>query len=329
MVLGLAAASWLIYKLLLKEISAQRHQNLHRLFANLAVHTGTWILMAVAFLSLQAIDQPSGAVERLEAYLGFALIISCGIVFVKTCRILLFEYLFLGHMRAGVPVLLVNLFSLLLSIILGVWVVTEIFDIKLAPLLATSAIFSLVLGLALQDTLGNLFAGIALQLDKPYEIGDWIEIQNNGRKLVGQVLEISWRATVLIGLSEESITLPNRLMSQAEVSNFSTKTRAVIRSQIFRVTYGADLALAKQSLLEAARSVPVTLSNPSPLALIFETTESWIAIKLIYFIENYGSQFVVADQIFQKGLEALDKAGIATAGPRIFVAMDRAESNPA
>ena len=90
-------------------------------------------------------------------------------------------------MRAGVPVLLVNLFSLLLSAVIGFWMMTGIFEFNLAPLLATSAVFSIVLGLALQDTLGNLFAGVALQLDKPYEMGAAIEVTTSSQKWVGQV----------------------------------------------------------------------------------------------------------------------------------------------
>jgi len=129
--------------------------------------------------------------ERIAAYLGLATLIAGAIVFVKVCRILLFEYLFIGHMKEGVPLLIVNLFTLVISIGIVGWFATELFGVKLGPLLATSAVFSLILGLALQDTLGNLFAGVALQLDKPYEIGDWIEVNNGGATWVGQVEEIS------------------------------------------------------------------------------------------------------------------------------------------
>ena len=121
---------------------------------------------------------------------------------------------------------------------MATWIGAEIFNIRLTPILATSAIFSLVLGLALQDTLGNLFAGVALQFDKPYEIGDWIEIQSSGQKWIGQVYEISWRATVLIASTEESITVPNRIVAQAQIANYSTKYRPITRSQLFRLPFG-------------------------------------------------------------------------------------------
>ena len=89
----------------------------------------------------------------------------------------------------------------------------------------------------MQDTLGNLFAGVALQFDKPYEIGDWIEIHNSGQKWVGQIYEITWRATLLIGFVEEFITVPNRVMGQSEISNFrrSTTLLFVLRFLNFRL----------------------------------------------------------------------------------------------
>src|SRR5690606_32742898 len=144
---------------------------------------------------------------------------------------------FMGSVKAGVPILVVNIFSLMLSVLLTFWVVSRLFGVQLGPLLATSAAFSIILGLALQDTSGNLFAGISLQLDKNYEIGDWIEITTGLLKVVGQVKEITWRSTLLTGLSDELITLPNRLMSGASISNYSPADSPIVRSQVFRVPH--------------------------------------------------------------------------------------------
>ena len=271
------------------------------------------------FLVLHNVDEPGAFVSHFLPYVGL-LSILCGLtVLVKTTRILVLEYLFLGHMTVGVPLLLINIFTLVLSIILGGWVATEIFAVKLAPLLATSAIFSVVLGLALQDTLGNLFAGVALQFDKPYELGDWIEIQSTGQKWVGQVQEISWRATNLLGLSDESITIPNRVLAAAQVSNFSTRFRPIVRSQVFRIPFGSPNDKVKEMLILAAAKVPAIRRNPAPLVLITETTESWATFKLIYFIDDYGSQFSIADKIISNSLEALEQSGVPLASTRLLL----------
>jgi small-conductance mechanosensitive channel len=320
MTIGLIFAAVIIYKLFLRQISEERHRNLKNLFKNLAIH----LLCAFAtfggyYATYRLNVDGNEALTRIGSYVGLISIISWTIVFVKTCRILLFEYLFLSHMRVGVPLLLVNLFSLLLTVVLSGWLLTELFSVKLAPLLATSAIFSVVLGLALQDTLGNLFSGIAMTFDKPYEIGDWIEITLDSHKWVGQVQEISWRATVLQGISDESISVPNRLMGQTQISNFSTKHRPICRSQLFRVAHGSDIAEAKRVLKEAVLRVPSILKEPAAFPYAWESNESFVSIKVVYFIENFGRQFLIGDEIITAGNAALQRAGFELAPPRVLV----------
>jgi small-conductance mechanosensitive channel len=202
---------------------------------------------------------------------------------------------------------------------LTAWIGAEIFNVRLTPLLATSAIFSLVLGLALQDTLGNLFAGVALQFDKPYEIGDWIEIQTGTQKWVGQVYDISWRATVLIAFGEEAITVPNRIMGQAQIANFATKYRPIMRNLLFRLPFDVEISRAKELLIKAAVSVPEIRKTPSPVVIITETTESWINFKLLYFIDNFGLQYRIADYIQSRVLDELRKGGISLAKAQIII----------
>jgi small-conductance mechanosensitive channel len=264
-ILILATGAWAVYKLFLRGVAAHRHENLKRLFSNLSVHMLITVVLFGLYESATRFNTGIVALERLDGYIGVLTLFAGATVFVKTWRILVFEYLFLGHMKVGVPLLLVNLFTLLLSVVIGGWIVTQIFNIQIAPLLATSAIFSVVLGLAMQDTLGNLFAGVALQFDKPYELGDWVEVHGTGQKWVGQVHEISWRATVLVGLADEAITLPNRVMAQSQISNFSLKTRPIVRTLNFRIPYGSELSRAKAALLQAALTVPSIRRNPAPL----------------------------------------------------------------
>lgn len=319
--LGLSLFAWLGYKLLLRKASEERHRNLSRLFKNLALHVTFGNTLFVLYYALHSLSLriDNTAYERLASYVGFFTLLSGMVIFVKVSRIYLFEYLFLSHMRVAVPLLLVNLFTLLLSIVLGGWLCTEIFAIKLAPLIATSAVFSLVLGLALQDTLGNLFAGVALQFDKPYEIGDWIEIQALPQKWVGQVQEISWRATVLLSMTEESITIPNRLIAQSEVSNFSTRVRPIIRSQGFRIPYEVDPNRAKPVFAQALHAIEGIRNNPAPLFLVTESADSWYLLKVIYFLDDYGTQFIVGDRVITACLKALHAAKIDLATPKLKV----------
>lgn len=316
---GLSAISWIIYKVALGAVSLERHKMLGRLFKNLLFHLLAGSSFLGIYLGLTRLSEDYPSAERFLAYAGTLAIIWAAIIFIKAARIFLFEYLFLGHMRSGVPLLLVNLLTLILSLVLSGWILTEIFYVKLTPLLATSAIFSLVLGLALQDTLGNLFAGVALQIDKPYEIGDWIEVQNGAQKWVGQVYEISWRATILLGFGDEFITVSNRSMAQSEIINFAAKSRPFLRIQLFRIPYGSPIAKAKEILTYTALATPGVRKDPLPDTIVSELNENWILLKLFYYIDNYPIQYMIADKINLNALEGLEKAGMKIAQTRITV----------
>ncbi len=326
-IVGLCIASWLIYKTLLKNASPTRHQNLRKLFVNLIAH----LCIFSSFFSVYALVQktvesaPDSLSERLISYFGLLTLISGAIVFVKACRILLFEYLFIGHMKEGVPVLLVNLFTLILSIGIGAWIANDIFGIRLTPILATSAIFSLVLGLALQDTLGNLFAGVALQLDKPFEIDDWIEVMQGGQKWIGQVQEITWRATTINGLFDEHLIIPNRVISQAEIANYTSPNRPIWRSQTFRMPLGPNLEDIRLLLKEALFEISAIRQDPAPFVTIPETNESWALFRCSYTIDDYGKQWIIGTEVSAEIIRKLYESGHSIAAQRIQVIR---ENNP-
>ncbi len=301
----LLVITWFFYQLFLKNVSDERHRNIRNQFRQILQNFLFLNLLYFCFSFLHSISAEWPNTSRILPYLGLLTFIWGSITFVKTCRLLILQYLFLGSMQHGVPMLMVNIFSLLLSVLLAFWGVGHIFGLQLGPLIATSAAFSIILGLALQDTLGNLFAGISLQLDRNYEIGNWIEVVSGIQRCVGQVKEISWRSTTLIGLSDEIITLPNRFVAQAQVSNYSPEHHPIIRSQNFRFEYTTDLNQAKTILERAAAEISGVRGIPAPLAYIHETNENWVNMKLIYFIDNYGSQYSIGDKVQRRSIELL------------------------
>lgn len=314
--LGLIA--FLFYRFFLGNVSDERHRNLKAHFKNLI----NYFLILSFFYGLFYLANQMKEIEtvnRLIPYLGLVCFFIGASFLVKCSRLIVLQYLFLGSMRAGVPLLLVNIFSLVLSILIGFWAVNLILGVQVTPLLATSAAFSIVLGLALQDTLGNLFAGISLQIDKTFEIGDWIEVMNGPIKIVGQVKELSWRSTLLVGFSDEMITLPNKLVAQCQVSNFSPENQPILRSQIFKFPFTTDYAKAKDLLEQAASQISEVRGIPAPFAFIQEMNDYGVTIKLIYFLDNYGKQFAIGDKIACRALSLLEKNNMHLLKPTINI----------
>lgn len=317
------ASTWLFYQLFLRNLSEERHKSIRDQIKDILKHFIIFSLFFLTFYMINPNQELGPLAQKALPYVALLTFAWGAMVFVRSTRLLVLFYLFLGAKQEGVPILMVNIFSLLVSMIILFWGAAKIFNVQLGPLLATSAAFSLILGLAMQDTLGNLFAGISLQLDKNYEIGDWIEIQMGSHKAVGKVVEITWRSTLLIGFSEEFITIPNRTMATAQISNYSPVDRPIIRSQIFRVKYGSDLKKVKVLLEKAALTVNDVLNSPEPYSYVQETTESWITFKLGYYIESFGSQHNVADKIVNAVVLAFHENNIEFARPEISVSLNQ------
>ena len=318
-ILFLCVASWIAYKTILKGVSADRHRMFHRDFNNLLNHVMIALGFYGVFEILVWVGDDAAWPHVLLPYWGFAVLLWGGIVIVKVVRIITFEYLFFFSMRTGVPLLIVNIMSILLSLIMAGWVLTAFFNFQVVSLLATSAVLSIVLGLALQDTLGNLFAGIALQFDKAFEIGDWVELKNGSDKIVGQVHEISWRATMLLAITDEMITIPNRNLGQWQISNFAARERPFYRSHILRFSYGTPVEKTRGILLEATKSVKGILQDPPPSVIIGDLTEYWYTMRVIYALYSYGGQWNIADEYFSRALADLERAGIELAPPRLLL----------
>lgn len=311
--------AWVAYKLLLRAVSRERHKIFQAHFRNLSVHAGLAIALYAAYSSLAWASAEGWSSPTTTAYVGLVAIAWGLAVLVKSLRIIAYEYLFFTSMKAGVPLLLVNMLTLVFSLIATAWYLTSIFRLDLTPILATSAVLSIILGLALQDTIGNLFAGVSLQFDKPFELGDWIEVRSGGDRIIGRAEEMSWRSVLLRATTDELITLPNRWLAQAQIINYAGKTSPPLRQQSIRVPHTAPVSIVKSALLKAFTSQPGVLREPPPAVLLMETTESFLLLKVFYCVEDYGTQFSVADRCLEQALVNLREAGIELAKPQLDV----------
>src|SRR3954470_6706881 len=101
-------------------------------------------------------------------------------------------------------------------------VVAYVFSAPVGTLIATSGVFAIILGLALQSTLADVFSGLALNLSKVYEVGDWIVLSDGTQ---GRVIETNWRGTSLLNGANDLVVLPNSSLAKAQVTNLSSPNR--------------------------------------------------------------------------------------------------------
>ena len=317
LILGLS--SWLFYRVFLQEISPKRHLRLKVQYRRVFTFWTLGAMTSFLFWVIQTLPEDHSFFFRLGAYLALCSILISAVTLIFIAQLLVYVYLFFNNMNVGVPRLIVNIFTLVFGTCVFGCLSSEIFGLALMPLLATSAVFSLVLGLALQDTLGNLFSGVALQLERPFNIGDWVEIYTGTYHWIGQIQEINWRATLILSYSDELISLPNKTMAQSQILVVSNELRAPRRNQCFYFPHNINFKAAKEVIYNATLRTTGVLAEPEPVILSLENNPSWVVVKVFYSIDNFSRQYRIGDQVFINGLLDLNKAQIPLARPTIEV----------
>lgn len=160
-------------------------------------------------------------------------------------------------------------------------------------LLTTSAVGAVVVGFALQDTLGNLFAGLAIQIEKPFRVGDWILV--SGRD--GQVQEITWRATKLLTKDGEFLVVPNSIVSKEPVLNYSEPTVANSVSVDVGASYLTPPNEVKSAILEAIGNAPLAIRAPEPKVLLQSFGDSAINYTAYFWVNDFGMEREARDQV--------------------------------
>jgi small-conductance mechanosensitive channel/CRP-like cAMP-binding protein len=191
------------------------------------------------------------------------------------------------------------------ALVIGVFAVVAVLK---APdkLLTTSAVGGLVIGLALQDTLGNLFAGLALQVEKPLFVGDWVRLGS----LEGKVKEITWRATKIRTKAGQFCVIPNTLISKDILVNYSNPSPIVRVEKTIGFGYEAHPNLVKKVVLEACADVPDILRTPKPDVLLDAYDDFSINYRCRFWIEDFGLSEIILDRFTTLLYYRLERAGL-------------------
>ncbi|MGD8720072.1 MAG: mechanosensitive ion channel family protein [Candidatus Zixiibacteriota bacterium] len=182
---------------------------------------------------------------------------------------------------------------------LAVIVLATLFALKafmgLEPtaLIATSTVLSAVIGLAMQDTLANIFAGIALQIGKPFRVGDWVTAYNQ----TGTVVSTSWRSTRIKTRDNHLIEIPNANIAKTEIFNYSVPTPLQRRQIEVGVVYAEPPNKVKGVLREAALAAKGVLPQPPPDVLLTNYGDFAITYRLRYWLNDFADVPRTEDRI--------------------------------
>lgn len=177
------------------------------------------------------------------------------------------------------------------AIVIGGFVIIAV---ALAPdeLLTPSAVGALVVGLALQDTLGNLFSGLALQVEKPFLVGNWVKVA----QLEGKVREVTWRATKILTKAGHLCVIPNTVIARDTIVNYSHPS-PVIRWEItIGFGYEAHPNKVKQCVLDTLADVPEILREPRPDLILEKYNDFSIDYRVRFWIKDFSQSEPIQDK---------------------------------
>ena len=158
--------------------------------------------------------------------------------------------------------------------------------------LTTSAVGAVVIGFALQDTLGNMFAGLAIQVEKPFRVGHWVGVGG----FEGLVSEVTWRATKLRTKTGNLVVLPNAFISKEAIVNYSEPAAPTRLEVEVGVSYGVPPNQVKAALTEAMANVPMALASPPPDAVVADFGASAVIYRIRFWVNDYSKDTIARDQ---------------------------------
>ncbi|NOJ77715.1 mechanosensitive ion channel [Myxococcus xanthus] len=264
------------------------------------------LLIAFIVLRLATWALPATAPEGMQKALQISWMLMFTFGGIRASVALALKVIRLRAPAVGTPKILRNVIDFTLYPLAVLPLLRTQFNVDLAGLVATSAVLSVVIGLALQETLGNLFAGLSLQLDRPFEVGHFIRIGTH----TGRVVFIGWRSIRLANFRREVITLPNSMVAKELVLNFTQDPNPVGIDVEFRLSRDAAPNQVKHALLETMRETPLILPEPAPIARTLSYEESAIRYMVRFFIGDYGLADAVKEDLHTRLWYRLRRANI-------------------
>jgi small-conductance mechanosensitive channel len=201
---------------------------------------------------------------------------------------------------------------------LAIILALDTLGVNVMPFIAGAGIAGVAIGFAAKDTLSNIIAGILLIVDRPFEVGDRIEVWNTpaGTATWGDVIDIGLRATKIRTTDNIVIIIPNNEIMLRDIVNY-TIINSKIRVRInLGIAYDADMNKAKEAILEVARSADWISADPPPKVVVRNFGESSVDLQLRVWIEDARKRMDTISYITDGVKEAFDRKKIEIPYPK-------------
>lgn len=221
------------------------------------------------------------------------------------------------HARTGseAPKLLVDMTAVVIAVFAIGFALAYVYGVSPTGFLTTSGIVIAIVGFALRSMISDLFTGIALGVERPFAIGDWVEIEGG---TVGKVVEMNWRATRLITRDDVSVVIPNSRLATLPFKNFSQPERCFRDRFDIVLDYDVTAYQAERLLLSAVNQIPeIAAINREATVRILEYMDRGVRWEVRYWVPDYPSRSKLRYQVKRNILRNLHYSSIAVPRAKI------------
>src|SRR5882762_6159570 len=297
--------------------STQKNRILVLIFTTAVVALGLYLFNRFFGDRLEP-GHPHANVFKIPALVLWALFAYFG---VRVVNAGIFDFAFRLRRGYEAPALVRNIFSLVAFTVLFVLIFKWFYsEVNLGALFTTSAIFGVIIGLALQDTLGNFFAGISLHADRPFQVGDVIVVGQQHH--TGVVEGITWRA-IKIRTFQNHIVLVSNSNAAKEAIEVCPRDNLNARLVFFGTLYTDSPAKTIHVVREAVRDADNVSPKITPIVRIRNLGESSIEWEIKYWLEDYAKYNDTDALVRQRVWYAFRRAGLNFAYPTRTVHVER------
>jgi len=244
-----------------------------------------YLLLAGLFGGLAAMLDGNVSVGRVFAFLyTFFLLASSG----RSIVLLGVDVVFGRRTHRAPPRIFRDVTQAIVYVIV-VMITLRAVGVEPGSLLTTSALLTAVVGLALQDTLGNMVSGLALQMQRPFQVGDWIQFDPDPRQ-IGQMTEMNWHTTTIMTNELVELIVPNALLAKAPIRNYSRPSHVSRRTITVQGPYESSPRRVHDAILAALAGTPGVLADPPPFVQTRNFADSGIDYAVYFFTDDFASR---------------------------------------
>jgi small-conductance mechanosensitive channel/CRP-like cAMP-binding protein len=272
------------------------------------------------YVPMRLLDWPPGKDPyEVRPDLAAACILLGVIFLLSLLKRYMWEYYFGEKRRMEIPKFVREIFSALFFCITLLLVASRIYHIQPSGVLFSSTVVVGIIGWAMQDLLGNVISGVALQIGKPFKAGDWLVIDPHH----AEVIEVNWRSTRLRTNDDTYLDVPNSSIVRSTVVNLSYPTHLHAMRMRVGVAYEAPPNKVKQVLLNATLAANGVLPHPPPKIFLVDFADSAVTYEIKYWMQNHAAYNEISDALRTGVWYALQRAGIAIPFPIRTVQIER------